>query len=332
MSRVFIRTLVLIALLVGVLPGTPAGAQVADSFEIAYGDTVADGVPGPGAGNIEVAGGTDAYSFEGAAGDVAIFDVLAGSNTTFLWRLEGPGGGALFDGLYVDREVELPQNGTYVLTVRGFSAASTGTYSFRLLLTPPPQEFAIAFGDTVSQDVPAPGAGNLEVPGAIDRYLFDATAGQVAIFDALTGNNTQVRWALHAPDGTQVFDRLYIDHQETLAQTGTYVLTMSGVNIASTGTYSFQLLQGAGTQEFTIAFGDTVSDGVPGPGAGNLEGPGAIDRYLFEGTMGQVAILDALTGDNTQIAWSLHAPDGSELFDSIYVDHEVVLPQDGTYT
>ena len=54
------RTLLAIALvcLAGLMPGPPASAGVVgpDLFQIAYGDVVSDGVPGPGAGNIDATG------------------------------------------------------------------------------------------------------------------------------------------------------------------------------------------------------------------------------------------------------------------------------------
>src|SRR5690606_31994711 len=144
------------------------------------------------------------------------------------------------------------------LTVRGASPTTTGTYSFQLLLAPPPEVFTIAFGDTVSDGVPAPGAGNLEGPGAVDHYHFDATAGQVAILDALSGSNTRIRWRLDAPDGPEVFDAIYTDRQATLDRAGTYTLTVVGFTPTSFDVYSFQLLAAPSAQEFTIAFGDTV--------------------------------------------------------------------------
>lgn len=313
--------------------GVPAHAQeIDDSFEIAYGDTVSDGVPGPGAGNIEVGGAVDSYSFEAESGDVAIFDVLAGATTTFRWRLESPTGALLFDAAYVDRSEELTETGTYVLTVYGLTATSTGTYSLRLLLTPPPQQFTIGFGDTVSDGVPEPGAGNIEVPGAVDTYLFGATAGQVAIFDALSGPTSGLRWSLETPTGDVLFDLIYADRNVDLPETGTYTLRVRGLTVAGVGRYSFRPLLTPQTEEFTIAFGDTVSDGVPQPGAGNIEVPGAVDTYLFAGTAGQAAMFDAITAPTSGLRWSLHAPDGTQLFDTGYTDQDVTLPQTGTYT
>ena len=311
----------------------PASAQVSDVFAIGYGDTVSDGVPGPGAGNIEAGGNEDVYTFQGTAGDQAIFDVLAGSAGTFRWDANSPDGSDLFDGLFTDRSVVLPQTGAYSVAVRGANAATTGTYSFRLLLAPQPERFAISFGDTVSEGVPAAGAGNVESPGALDIYTFDAAAGQTAILDLLAGNNVRLRWRLNAPDGTALFDRPIGDRQVTLPVTGSYSLTVRGSGIDDSGTYSFQLLEvPALVEEFSIGFGDTVSDGVPAPGAGNIEVPGAVDRYRFDAAAGQVAILDVLAGDNTVVSWSLQAPDGSTVFDEFFVDQQVTLTQTGTHT
>jgi hypothetical protein len=311
----------------------PPSAKVTEVFAIGYGDTVSNGVPGPGAGNIEAGGNQDVYTFGGNAGEQAIFDVLSGSAGTFRWDAKAPDGTGLFDGLFTDRSVLLPQTGTYSVAVKGANAATTGTYSFRLLLTPEPEAFAIRFGDTVSEGVPAPGAGNVEGPGALDVYSFDATAGQVAIFDLLAGSNVRLGWRLVAPDGTTLFDTFVGDRQLALPVTGTYTLTVGGNGIDDSGTYSFQLLEVPPiVEEFTIGFGDTVSDGVPARGAGNIEVPGSIDQYRFDATAGDVAILDVLAGDTTVVRWSLQAPDGSTVFDEFFIDQEVTLTQTGTYS
>ena len=147
-------------ILVGALP---LSAQT-DLFQITYGDTVSNGVPAAGAGNIETGGAQDVYTFDGTAGDDAIFDAMVGGAGTFRWVLTAPDGTALFTGFFTDRRLLLPQTGTYSLTVSGGTATTTGTYSFSLHLTPAPQAFAISFGDTVSDGVPAAGAGQYRSP------------------------------------------------------------------------------------------------------------------------------------------------------------------------
>jgi hypothetical protein len=161
-QRRLVQTLAVLGI-AAVATGQPAAGQAAeeDQFPIGYGDTVADGTPGLGAGNIETGGAQDVYTFAADAGDDAIFDVLAGSAGQFRMQLEAPGGAILFDGLYVDRREVLPETGTYTLRVRGATESTVGTYSFRLLLAPAAEEFAIGIGDTVSDGVPAAGAGTI---------------------------------------------------------------------------------------------------------------------------------------------------------------------------
>jgi len=79
--------------------------------------------------------------------------------------------------------VALAQAGTYRLRVYSDNA-STGTYSFRLTGITTDSAFAISVGDTVTNGLAALGAGNLEVPGTYDDYIFDATTNQAVYFDS----------------------------------------------------------------------------------------------------------------------------------------------------
>ncbi|MEZ4667719.1 MAG: cadherin-like domain-containing protein [Anaerolineae bacterium] len=309
----------------------PLAAQT-DQFQITYGDTVSDGIPGPGAGNIEIVGAQDTYTFDATAGDEAIFDSVIGNNGVFGWRLVAPNGAILVDSFNLDRRLTLPVSGTYTFSVRGFQASTTGVYSFRLLLVPPPQVFSVSIGDTVSNGLPATGAGNLEVPGAVDLYTFSGVAGQGVIFDTLSGSAGLARVILSAPSGAEVFSGFLVDLKGGLPESGTHILRVEGLNITSAGVYSFRLLQVPAPQIFSITVGDTVTVNVPKFGAGNLEVPGSVDIYSFDGLAGQVVIFDALVGNNGQFRTILTAPDGTELFNDFYVDRQVTLPQTGVYS
>src|SRR5437016_1593169 len=59
---------------------------------------------------------------------------------------------------------------------------------------PAPDHFTIAVGDTVSDGVPALGAGNLEEPGAQDIYTFTATAGDLVYFEDLGAADCCLNW------------------------------------------------------------------------------------------------------------------------------------------
>jgi hypothetical protein len=76
-------------------------------------------------------------------------------------------------------------------------------------LTPvaPPQNFNIVVGDTVSDGVPATGAGNIEGPGSADIYTFTAFSGQSVNFEGLnTGTTCGPRWILRDALSAVIFD------------------------------------------------------------------------------------------------------------------------------
>lgn len=156
--------------------------------------------------------------------------------------MQAPDSTVLFDSVLRDWQLDLPQTGTYTLPVDGNNSNSTGLYSFQLLEVPMPQQFTINISDTVSDGVPAAGAGTLEAPGAMDVYTFDGLIGQEVIFDWLSGTNVVIGWQLEAPDRTVLFDTVLQDHHLSLAQTGTYTLSVHGVGIDDYGPYSFALL------------------------------------------------------------------------------------------
>jgi hypothetical protein len=137
--------------------------------------------------------------------------------------------------------------GTYVLTIGELRDDSIGTYQIQLWNVPPPDEFTISVGDVISDGVPAPGAGNIELLGVQDIYRFTATAGQQIFFEqqGVTGVSS-IGWTLQAPNGIVLFDTCLGCSNppvQTLTQAGTYVLTIGGLRDDSTGTYRFQLVE-----------------------------------------------------------------------------------------
>ncbi|NCC35778.1 MAG: hypothetical protein EOM24_27760, partial [Chloroflexia bacterium] len=89
--------------------------------------------------------------------------------------------------------------------------------------------FPISLGDTVSDGVPAEGAGNLENPGAFDIYTFEVEADRQVIFNLLSAapELSNTRWKLTDPQGATVFDRvLGSTNNIMLRNPGTYRLTV----------------------------------------------------------------------------------------------------------
>lgn len=304
-------------------------------FPISIGETITNGVPGPGAGNIEEPGGVDIYTFQGEANQriyLDLFGVAAGLSSVD-WQLIAPDGDEIFGqplnccGGLDSGHITLPQSGTYILRVGDDPSPATGLYGFSLLNIPvlPPVEIAV--GDTITDGMPVAGTGNLETPGALDIYTFEATAGQQIFFDAfgVAESLSQAHWSLLAPNGDLIFDKIFNccgginAGVYTLTQSAIYTLTVQEVNRGNTGQYGFKLWDVPAPQEFDIAVGDTVSNGNPGAGAGNIESPGAKDIYTFVPTMGAELIIDfegAATA-LTQIDWKLIAPNGALIDNAI---------------
>ncbi len=325
-------------------------------YTIAIGDTITDGVPGPGAGNIEVPGGVDIYTFSGTAGQQVYFQLTGVDPALALvrWKLQDPSGETIFDrvfnccggsnpGVYT-----LPTTGIYTIRAGESSDPGTGTYGFKLWNVPAPHQFPIAIGDTVSNGVPGAGAGNIESPGVKDIYTFNASAGQQVYFELfdVVPELTHVNWKLTTPDGSVIFDRILNCcggsniGVRTLEQSGTYTITVGDDSDPGTGTYSFKLWNVPAPDQFAIAIGDTVSNGVPGAGAGNIETRGVKDIYTFNASAGQEIYFELfdVVAELTHVNWKLTAPDGTVIFDRILnccggSDIGVrLLEQSGTYT
>jgi hypothetical protein len=171
------------------------------------------------------------------------------------WKLTAPDGTVLFDRIFNccggsdPGVVTLPLAGTYTVTVGDDQEDDAGIYSFKLWNVPPPQQFAISIGDTISNGVPGAGAGNIESPGVKDIYTFSGAAGQQVFFDivAVANELTFVNWKLTAPDGTVLFDRIFNccggsdPGVVTLPLAGIYTITAGDDSDNGVGTYSFQV-------------------------------------------------------------------------------------------
>ena len=102
-------------------------------------------------------------------------DVDPGFGGWLKWQLLDPTGTQVFSEWFDSNNPgrqTLPKTGTYKIVVMSPQEKldQFGTYSFRLRAIAPDQQFTIHVGDTVSDGVPAVGAGRIEVAGAQDIY------------------------------------------------------------------------------------------------------------------------------------------------------------------
>ena len=329
------------------------GRVSAENFNIQVGDTISDGAPGVGAGRITVNTENDYYTFSGTAGqsifveEISVASAFAG---WLRWEIKSPGNVTVFSS-YLEGNNEgrrtLPETGTYTVRVwvGSVNAAYIGAYSFRLRAIPTDPMIPIQIGSTITNNVPAAGAGNIEVPGAWDYYTFNATNGQLAYFEILSTAGAfqgNLSCELKSPSSNTVFST-YIsggNHigRKVFTEAGTYRMRVFALsnNTNYVGTYSIRIRPVAADQYFAIQPGDTVTNNVPGIGAGNIEMPGAQDFYTFNATAGQSLSFEAISRSaafNNWLQWEVKSPTGALVFGNYFTDGgRRTMPETGSYT
>ena len=204
--------------------------------------------------------------------------------------------------------------------------SNSGTY-------PPPIPSTSPSGTSWPTGCPGPGAGNIETPGTLDVYSFTANPGQNVFFDIQAGASGSIDWVLTDAVGNTVFDTFLSDRGTvSLDAGGTYTLTIGDPTNDHMGTYQFQLWDVPAPDSFGIAIGDVVADGVPGPGAGNIETPGTLDVYTFAAAPGQTVLFDIQDGASGSIDWILRDEKGSSIFESSFSNDQThTLTSGGSY-
>lgn len=331
-----------------------AAGGLAEQFTIQVGDSVSPGAPGAGAGVIAAGANTDTYTFQGVQGQAVFFEEVSVSSAFagwLIWDLKSPGNTTVFSEYFPGSSpgrFVLPETGTYTLRVRvgTDNPAYVGNYSFRLREIPNQAPIRITMDTIVTTNQPQPGAGYLEVPGALDDYVFHGDQGQLVYFEEVNAASAfegYLRFEVKAPSGT----RLFLDYvggpqtgRRALPETGDYqMLVYSGrADIRDVGGYALRLRAIPPDPTYPIAIGQTVSFNQPSAGAGQIDIPGAQDFYTFQGQAGQNVYFEQLSADASLqgwLAWECKSPSGANVFSSAYFGTSVVgrkvLPESGTY-
>lgn len=224
------------------------------SFAVQIGDTLGAGIPGIGAGHIEVPGAQDLYTFNATAGESAFFEYLTVDSAFrgwLTWELRAPSNLLLFRNYLGNGQVgrvRLPETGAYRLRVWVETPEPDyiGTYSLRLGRVLLEDVIPIQVGTSVSKGVPQAGAGDLESPGSEDRYVLSGIAGQEVFLEPLAipaSFGGWLKWELKSPSGKLVFSTFANKLiTRTLEETGPYSLRFYvGINDPSLiGSYSFR--------------------------------------------------------------------------------------------
>jgi TIR domain-containing protein len=317
------------------------------AFSIKIGDKIDDGVPAPGAGNIETPYSQDVYVFSAAPKQRVYFRQLRhGTAMSYIkWRLTDADGAEVFDtclGCTEPGVQTLTKGGSYTLTVGNHKDPGTGIYQLQLFPVPAPTQFSIKIGDTIKESVPGAGAGVIESPGAEDVYAFTASPRQRVYFRAWEYSTglAYIKWKLTDENGMEVFDTCLGCSEpgaQALIKGGSYTLTVGNQKDPSTGTYRLQLYNVPSPDRFSIKIGDKIKAGIPGTGAGVIEAPGAEDVYTFNAAPAQKVYFRLLEhGKGTEyINWRLVDDNGMELFNTCFGCTEPgaqTLTKGGSYT
>ncbi len=198
-------------------------------------------------GKIEADGQQDVYTLEVEAGDVLFYEGAMGDDCpdddTGLGVEAHQGVTLALFGVCDDAgRIEIGEDGVLELIVGTFSGSEgTGRYEMTVTEVPDDDQFTLDDGDRVGKDRPGDGAGDIEVPGAYDLYLVEASEGDdLEVVPADGCDADDLRIDLISPSGLTEASAVVCDGLTavTLGESGTYVLRVSGVWwTAATGEY-----------------------------------------------------------------------------------------------
>lgn len=200
-------------------------------------------------GTLHEPGDLDAYRFPAAAGDAVRIDTNATEDSSVRprWTLYQPDGrevaGCSTTGGGMRTCTDLPQNGTYTLSISDRLLNRTGEYAMSL-------EFV---SETNCCGLPMAGGQAIESSfvtfGQVDTYVFTAEAGAtISINTAARGGGVAPRWQTFAPNGQELRECASPSGgRETclnLPATGTYTVAVDDLGSDVTAGYGI-FLQGA---------------------------------------------------------------------------------------
>ncbi len=176
--------------------------------------------------------------FLGTAGQKQFFRILQNMSSLGLanWEVLTPSGARLFRRCVVacnqPGEHTLPESGVYTSRLIADSGES-GTLVVARNVVPDPQVFGVGGATLLGPDLGA-GAGLISIPGDVDAYRIEGSAGTRLTLSFLQQDSRLFfgNWRLTDPNGVELFDTMLpsvgTPRNEDLLITGTYVLTVDG--------------------------------------------------------------------------------------------------------
>ncbi|RPF21309.1 VWD domain-containing protein [Myceligenerans xiligouense] len=299
------------------------------TFDYELGTVVSNGVPAEGAGNLETVASIDRYNFTVTTAGEYQIDVPF---LTDYIITEAQTGDVVLES-NIDQRIDLTAADYVIQLGPGLKL----TYTLQIFEIPAPQTFAYELGTTVSNGVPAAGAGNLETISSIDRYAFALTEETTLQYEYISPQLPFSYKIIDQADGQVVFHGGA--HNQVTLPAGDYTMEFG---TGDDGTYSFRFFEVPAPQVFAYELGTIVSNGVPEEGAGNLETIASIDQYTFtltsettlqyqyHGIPRPYQVVDHATGDVVTsgiVGKTLTLPPGD-----YSIDFGATTTDDGTYS
>jgi hypothetical protein len=246
--------------------------------------SISDGVPVAGAGRLDTFASEDVYSFTTTSTKSWQF-AFSMCQASIQWQLVNADTRATVksaantcSGTVVS---DLPA-GNYELYITPWDR--TGTYKLDIYEQPAPQVFDVSLPASMSNGVPATGAGNFETPVSEDRYTFSTTskkAFRVEFSDCVsaTGGALSISWKLidTGSGATVRIDGGCTPRTVPDLPAGSYRFDVTS-SFGELGTYKLRLAQ---REIIPISLPASISDGVPVAGAGRLDTFASENVYSF---------------------------------------------------
>jgi hypothetical protein len=276
----------------------------------------------PVTGTIDSQTNVDRYTLPVVApGTLAFFDAQGSTSGSILWKLKAPDGSTIFGPVSLNAAdpglIQFTQPGNHEVIVYA-SAGQIATYNFEVNAVNANDVFDIMIDQAVGTENP-PGAGEIEAPGSMDIYTFDAPGSNSFVYFFADGDpDPNLRWQCKDANGSFVFNSMPIDGDDPgmrrLTLGGEYTIEAFGIG-TTLGTYDFLVESELPPDMFAINLDDPrIDSGFPGGGSGNIEARNKRDVFTFTATS-DLAFFDAFDADTGgMLQWECRGLDGSIVF------------------
>ena len=273
------------------------------------------------AGDMEHAGDVDFFVFEADQGQLYQIDVTLGTLPDSFAALYSPyvsGAPVLENPSRLYWVAKDP--GSYHVAVWG---RGTGTYSLSVVASDYVDDHSGVLQGATPVTVGEAVAGEIELPGDVDFFAFEAELGRLYQIDVTLGTLPNSRARLHGPDGDHLVSNAV--HDDATGSRIYWVARASGSHYVAVSLW----FGDTGTYTVSVVVSDVVDDhsGVPQQAtpvtvgeatAGDIEHPGDLDFFVFEGHQGQLYQIDITRGTLPNSYATIYGPDGTQLETSYF--------------